>query len=199
MPHAYTKIMFTDGVKAAQTRYGTRENNEGFEEGPEIRRLLTQREAEFIESRDSFYQATVNEDGWPYMQHRGGPAGFLKVLSPTELGYADFRGNLQYISIGNLSTNDRVSIFFMDYANKRRLKLLGRARIDNNPELLKRLVVPEYKAKVERGMIIQVEAYDWNCPQHITPRYSIEELRPKIEALVEENRRLKQLLEQQDK
>ena len=118
--------------------------------------------------------ATVSETGWPYVQHRGGPAGFVKVLDEKTLGFADFRGNRQYVSVGNLATDNRVSLFFMDYPNRRRLKLLGRTRMvgeDDEGELGK-LIVPDYRAAVERGMLIDVEAFDWNCPQHITPRYT---------------------------
>jgi predicted pyridoxine 5'-phosphate oxidase superfamily flavin-nucleotide-binding protein len=175
MSRAFADITFTAGVKAAQQRYGSREANRGFELAEDSGSELTDREAKFIVARDSFYQATVSESGWPYVQHRGGPAGFLKVLDANTIGFADFRGNVQYLSVGNLAANDRVSLILMDYANRRRLKIGGRARIvheSDDPELMARLALPSYPARVERGIVIQVEAFDWNCPQHITRRFS---------------------------
>ncbi|WP_374512351.1 pyridoxamine 5'-phosphate oxidase family protein [Niveibacterium sp.] len=175
MSRAFADISFTPSVKAAQTRYGSRENNRGFELAEDPRNELQDHEVEFIASRDSFYQATVSESGWPYVQHRGGPAGFLRVLDARTIGYADFRGNRQYLSVGNLNANDRVSLILMDYANRRRLKLWGRARIVHEadaPELIVQLEVPSYRARVERGVLIHVEAIEWNCPQHITPRFT---------------------------
>ena len=155
---------------------------------------MTAREAEFIAERDSFYQATVSEIGWPYVQHRGGPAGFLKVLDERTIGFADFRGNVQSLSVGNLNTNDRISLILMDYPNRRRLKIWGRVRIvreNENPELIMQSEVLSYRARVECGIVIHVEAYDWNCPQHITPRYSEAEVEKLNAPLLEENRRLK--------
>ena len=129
MPHAYANIAFTPAVRGVQTRLGSRENYAQFGDGPAQNNLIGPREAEFIAARDGFDQATVSETGWPYVQFRGGPAGFLKVLDEHTLGYADFRGNMQYISVGNFTNNDRVSIILMDYANRARLKILGRVRI----------------------------------------------------------------------
>jgi ferredoxin-NADP reductase/predicted pyridoxine 5'-phosphate oxidase superfamily flavin-nucleotide-binding protein len=194
MPHAFAEIAFTPNVRAAQTRNGSREANHDLEQASDVGSVLTAREAEFIAARDSFYQATVSETGWPYVQHRGGPAGFLKVLDAHTIGFADFRGNRQYVSVGNLVANDRISLILMDYANRRRLKILGRVRVveePDNPELVARLEVPAYRARVERGLVIRVEAYDWNCPQHITPRYSEAEISHLLEPLAEENRKLK--------
>jgi predicted pyridoxine 5'-phosphate oxidase superfamily flavin-nucleotide-binding protein len=135
-------------------------------------------ETAFIELRDTFYMASVSETGWPYVQHRGGPPGFVKVLDATSLGFADYRGNRQYISVGNMLTDDRVALILVDYPNRARLKLLGHARIVNSdePELLAALNTPAYRARVERGFIIKVAAYDWNCPQHITPRFTQAEI-----------------------
>src|SRR3990167_8256244 len=136
-------------------------------------------EMEFIAARDSFYQGTVGENGWPYVQHRGGPTGFLKVLGPQTIGYADFSGNRQYISVGNLDGNDRVSLILMDYPAQRRLKIWGRVRLveeDAEPALVARLESPHYRARVERGVIITVEAFDWNCPKYITPRFTEREI-----------------------
>lgn len=179
MPHAYANIAFTQAVRDAQTRMGSRENYAPFDEVPAQNNYIGPREADFIAARDSFYQATVSETGWPYVQFRGGPTGFLKVLDEQTLGYADFRGNMQYISVGNLANNDRVSIILMDYANRARLKILGRVRIiglNKDPVLIAKLESPTYRARVQRAVIISVEGFDWNCPQHITPRFTEAEI-----------------------
>lgn len=197
MPNAFASICFTNSVKAAQTRYGSRERNQGFELSDDPRNTLGEFESEFIASRDSFYQATVSENGWPYVQHRGGPKGFLKVLDARTIGFADFRGNRQYISVGNLNANARISLILVDYANRRRLKIWGTTRIahqEEEPNLIARLEASTYRARVERGIVIQVEAYEWNCPQHITPRYSEEEMQAILQPLIEENQRLQALL-----
>lgn len=194
MPRAFADISFTPSVKAAQTRYGSRENNLGFELAEDPRNALQDHDIAFIEARDSFYQASVGENGWPYVQHRGGPAGFLRVLDARTIGYADFRGNRQYLSVGNLNANERISLILMDYANRRRLKIWGRARIVHEadaPELIAQLEVPSYRARVERGVLIHVEAIEWNCPQHITPRFTEAELDQMIAPLLEENRALR--------
>jgi predicted pyridoxine 5'-phosphate oxidase superfamily flavin-nucleotide-binding protein len=186
MSHAFADIAFTPAVRQAQSRMGSRERLTAFDRMADRNSLLGPKESEFIATRDSFYQATVSETGWPYVQFRGGPAGFLKVLDDRTLGYAAFRGNMQYISTGNLAGNDRVSIILMDYAHRTRLKLLGRARmveLDQDPALIARLELPDYRARVERGIIVKVEAFDWNCPQHITPRYTEAELAPLLEEL----------------
>jgi predicted pyridoxine 5'-phosphate oxidase superfamily flavin-nucleotide-binding protein len=194
MPAAFVDIAFTPSVKAAQSRYGSRPANLGFEAMQDRGSELTQREAAFIAERDGFYQATVSETGWPYVQHRGGPLGFLTVLDARTIGYPDFRGNAQYLSVGNLSANDRAALILMDYANRRRLKIWGRARIvhqADSPDWLARLQMSGYRARVERGVIMSVEAYDWNCPQHITPRYSKLEIEHLLAPLMEENQALK--------
>lgn len=194
MANAFAEICFTPSVKAAQSLYGSQQANLGFELSEDPRNSLGQREAEFIAERDSFYQATVSESGWPYVQHRGGPKGFLKVLDERTLGYADFRGNVQYLSVGNLNADDRISLIMMDYPNRRRLKIWGHARIvheKDEPELIAQLEVATYRARVERGIVIHVEAYEWNCPQHITPRYTEAEIEGLLAPLLEENRRLK--------
>jgi uncharacterized protein len=149
-------------------------------------------EINFIAQRDSFYLASVSETGWRYVQHRGGPAGFLKVLSPTTLGFADFRGNRQYVSVGNFLKNDRVALILMDYPNQSRLKILGHARVlaETETEHLERLKLPAYRARAERGFLIEVAAYDWNCLQHITPRYTQQEVEIAVAPL---KRRLKTL------
>ncbi|PWE32863.1 pyridoxamine 5-phosphate oxidase [Maritimibacter sp. 55A14] len=176
MPHHFAKIAFTPTVKKVQEAQGSRSAYARMETAPEpLNRQLTEAEAGFIAARDSFYMATVSETGWPYIQHRGGPAGFVRVLDEGTIGFADFRGNRQYVSVGNLTTDDRVSLFFMDYPNKTRLKLFGRARIIDLEDrtALSRLEISDYRARIERGIIIRVEGFDWNCPQHITERYTL--------------------------
>ncbi|HRI04692.1 MAG TPA: pyridoxamine 5'-phosphate oxidase family protein [Pyrinomonadaceae bacterium] len=178
MPNPFAKIAFTDSVKKTQEQYGVRRANERLEN---IDRLdeLTHNEAVFIGERDGFYMATVNEDGHPYVQFRGGPKGFLKVLDEKTLGYADFRGNLQYISVGNIAKNNKAAIFLMDYPNQSRLKIFAEIEVidaANDPALIKSLTMPDYAAKIERVMVLHVTAYDWNCPQHITPRFTLEEI-----------------------
>ena len=176
MSHQFAEIMFTDGVKAAQEEYGSRARLERFTKMAGPNDELTDREADFIARRDTFYIATVNEDGWPYVQHRGGPPGFLRVIGPKCLAYADFRGNTQLVSVGNVSSNDRVSLILMDYPNRRRLKILGHMRVENAQTVpakdLTAVELPDYRAEVERVVYINVAAFDWNCPQHITQRYT---------------------------
>lgn len=180
MPHHFAEIAFTPTVKKVQEQQGSRPSYARMENVPEaMNHALTEAEARFIAARDSFYMATVGETGWPYIQHRGGPAGFVRVLDEHAIGFADFRGNRQYVSVGNLMTDDRVSLFFMDYPNKTRLKLFGHARMVglDDQEVLSRLETPGYRARVERGMVIQIAGFDWNCPQHITERFSLDEVR----------------------
>lgn len=180
MTHRFADITFTNSVKAAQESYGSRQQNARLQDNWGPNDKLTSKEIEFIEQRDSFYLATVNEEGWPYVQHRGGPEGFLKVIGETALAYADFRGNKQLISAGNLTTNNRCSLILMDYANRRRLKILGHMRMDNNTSSEVGEATTQglnnYQATVERTVTIEVVAFDWNCPQHITPRYTEHEL-----------------------
>jgi len=175
MASALARIAFTPNVRAAQTRMGSRDGYRQLETGEDEVAALGPMEIEFIAERDSLYQGTVGESGWPYVQHRGGPPGFLKVLDERTLGYADFSGNRQYLSVGNIAGDDRVSLFLMDYAQQRRLKIWGRARfVDESlePDLIARLESPDYRARIERGVVIHIEAYDWNCPKYITPRYT---------------------------
>lgn len=174
-------IMFTDTVKQEQTLRGSREAYAKMTARP-APEGLTEREAAFIEARDSFYMASVTETGWPYVQHRGGPKGFLKVINETTLGMADYRGNKQYVSTGNLKNDNRVALFLMDYPNQARLKLLARADIAeaaDNPELAAR-VSAEGEGRVERIYTFHLEAFDWNCPQFITPRFTTEEVRAAV-------------------
>lgn len=189
MARAFAEIAFTPSVKAAQRRYGSRRANERMETAEDRGDELTAEESEFIATRDSFYQATVSETGWPYVQFRGGPTGFLKVLDHKTIGYADFRGNVQYVSVGNLSVDGRIALILMDYPNRRRLKILGNARIvheADEPGLLASLQIIGYKARVERAVIITVAAFDWNCPQHITPRFTQAEIDSAIAPLLAE-------------
>jgi predicted pyridoxine 5'-phosphate oxidase superfamily flavin-nucleotide-binding protein len=176
MAHQFASIMFTDGVKAAQEHIGSRAQYERFSASAGPNNALSEKEVSFIAQRDTFYMATVNADGWPYVQHRGGPVGFLRALGSGCLAYADFRGNKQMISVGNARTNDRVSIILVDYPNRRRLKILGHLRVEDadavTPEELAQVDLPDYKAHIERVMFIDVAAFDWNCPQHITRRYT---------------------------
>lgn len=175
MGHKFAEIAFTEQVRALQEKYGSRASYESMETGEDFNDLLGDRETAFISARDSFYIASVSETGWPYVQHRGGPAGFVQVLDEQTIGFADFRGNKQYVSTGNLMRDDRVSLFFMDYPNQARLKLLGHVRIVEKEEAAA-LKPAGYRAIVERGFIIRVAAFDWNCPQHITPRYTVAEI-----------------------
>lgn len=194
MARAFSEIAFTDSVKSMQTRYGSRTAYAKFDFAEDRRDRLSEYEIEFLAGRDSFYMASVGENGWPYVQHRGGPKGFLKVLDDKTIGFADFRGNKQYISVGNLSADDRVSLFIMDYPNRQRLKLWARARVvqaEDAAALVAKLELPGYEARVERGIIISIEALDWNCPQHITPRYSKAEVDGLIAPLLNEIQALK--------
>jgi predicted pyridoxine 5'-phosphate oxidase superfamily flavin-nucleotide-binding protein len=193
MARRFTELAFTDSVRAAQERYGGRAAMHGLERASEARDRLGEAEAAFIGARDGFFMATVGENGWPYVQFRGGPAGFLKVLDERTLGYADFRGNRQYISAGNLLADGRAALILMDYAAPRRLKLWTRARIVDvaeDADLTARLAVPGYPGKIERAVLLAVEAFDWNCPQHITPRFTEAEV---IEAVAPLRRRLAEL------
>jgi uncharacterized protein len=179
MGHKFAEIAFTPTVRHVQEGLGSRGSYARMEEGEAMRNhVLGPSEVGFIAERDSFYLASVSETGWPYTQHRGGPKGFVRVLDEKTIGFADYRGNRQYVSVGNLVTNDRVSLFFMDYPNRTRLKLLGRAKLIDADDIavVARLEVPGYRARIERGILISVEAFDWNCPQHITERYTLAEV-----------------------
>ena len=176
MADKYMQLVLTPGVQQAQDKYfGKHQVVENTAETD----ALTPDEADFIASRDSFYMATVGETGWPYVQHRGGPVGFVKVLGPNLIGFADFKGNRQLVSTGNLESSDRVTLFMMDYPHRTRLKLLGHARVldaREHPDLVGQLASEPLRSKVERLFLIQVISYDWNCPQYITPRFTAAEL-----------------------
>lgn len=172
----YLDLAMTEAVRRAQNRYYGRAVN--IADVPE-RDPLTQDEAEFIAARDSFYLGSISETGWPYIQHRGGPQGFLRVVNETTLAFADYKGNRQLLTTGNVSVNDRVALFLMDYQNRARLKILGHARVEDareHPELVTQLANPKMQSSVERLVFIDVVSFDWNCPKYITPRYSIEEV-----------------------
>jgi len=176
--YKFLDLVSTPSVRAAQAANGSREMWEKFK-GHRTFDRFTEDELVFIAARDSFYMATVSETGWPYVQHRGGPPGFLKVLDDKTLGFADFRGNLQYISVGNVAANDRAALILVDYPNRARLKILAHVEmrsIDADSELAARLSLPSYKAKRERACLLHLETFDWNCPQHITPRFTIDEI-----------------------
>ena len=178
MRDAFARAMFSEPAKKLQERAGSRVAYERMAKPGRFEDGLSEFETEFVEARDSFYMATVTPDGWPYIQHRGGPAGFLKVVDERTLAFADYSGNKQFISAGNLSDNDRVALFLMDYPHQARLKIIGHARVlkaGENLELESQLVM-ESGAKVEGIVVITVVGYDWNCSQHITPRFSKEEL-----------------------
>lgn len=176
MATKYLDLMFTDSVRRAQQRYyGSSSTITASHE----RDSLGQAEAEFIAARDSFYLGTISENGWPYIQHRGGLSGFLRVIDERTLVFADFKGNRQLISSGNLSANDRVALFLMDYKNRARLKILGHARIEKAqrlPELVAQVPDQKMRSNVERLVVIDIVSFDWNCPKYITPRYSLEEV-----------------------
>ncbi len=177
-------VAFSPAVKAAQSRLGSRGGYARMEGKGGWRDTITDELADFIAERDSFYIATASADGQPYIQHHGGPKGFLKVLGERTLGFADFAGNRQYISLGNLSENDRAQLFLMDYAGRRRIKVWGRARVvEDDPALVERLIDPGSEARPERAFVFEIEAWDVNCPQHITPRYTDAEIAPVIERL----------------
>ena len=178
MAYSFLDTLSTPGVRAAQTANGSRETWKDFSGHREFDRF-TAAEAAFVQARDSFYIATVSESGWPYVQHRGGPAGFLKVLDEKTLGFADFRGNRQYITLGNAASDGRAALFLMDYPHRQRLKILAHMTVRDlaaEPELAERLATPGYKRQPERACILRLEAFDWNCPQHITPRFTAAEV-----------------------
>ena len=191
MTRAFTEIAFTPSVLNEQEARGSAAMYEGFR-APEADRAdrIGPMEADFIQRRDGFYQATVAESGWPYVQFRGGPRGFLRVLDEKTIAYADFRGNRQYLSTGNLKSDERVSLILMDYPNQRRLKIWGRAVLSDKPDHIEALMPPGYRAKPERAVIIEVDALDWNCPSHIPQRLTVEEYEP---VLGELRARIKQL------
>jgi len=184
MPNRFKQTVSTPAVLAAQEHYYGRAAQPG--PAPE-RDPLTDDERAFIAERDSFYLGTISASGWPYIQHRGGPKGFLRALDARTLAFADFGGNRQMLSTGNLATNDRVALFLMDYPRRERLKILGHARVldaKEHPELIPQVLPPGFKpSQVERIYTIDVLSYDWNCSQFITPRYTAEEVETAVAPL----------------
>jgi predicted pyridoxine 5'-phosphate oxidase superfamily flavin-nucleotide-binding protein len=175
--HPASDVAFTPAVKAVQSRLNSRQGYDRMEQGNGWDRTITADVAAFIAERDSFYLGSASADGQPYIQHRGGKPGFLKVLDERTLAFADFRGNKQYISMGNFSENNRAFIFLMDYPNQRRVKIWGHAEfVEGDAGLMQRLVDTDYKAQPERALVFHVEAWDVNCPQHITPRFTQAEI-----------------------
>ena len=208
MSKHYGAIAFTEAVRDVQREHGS----DGFYDRKRVQGkaapgtdALTEDEKDYLAERDSFYLASVSETGWPYVQFRGGPIGFLRVVDEHTIGWADFRGNLQYISTGNFTGNDRVALIAMDYLHRRRLKIFGRARIvtaEDDPALISTFADPGYDAEVERAVLVTVEAFDWNCPQHITARFTAAELEPhlapmrhRLAALETENAQLRERLD----
>ncbi len=183
-------VMFSPAVKAEQTRLGSRSMFEGRDFKSEITDDLRQ----FLAVVDTFFFATASADGRPYVQHRGGPPGFLKPIGTHMLAFADFAGNRQYITLGHLKENDRAHIFIPHFATQQRVKLWGRARVvEGDLALMERLVDPSYKARPERAIVFTLEAWDANCPQHIVPRYSEAEIAPAVDKLAQ---RIKELEEE---
>jgi predicted pyridoxine 5'-phosphate oxidase superfamily flavin-nucleotide-binding protein len=201
--YGFLDVASTPSVKAAQAANGSGDYWANFH-GQRTYDRFTDAEAQFIAQADTFFIATVSESGWPYVQHRGGPPGFLRMLDDKTLAFPDFRGNRQYISLGNLAANDRASLILMDYANRRRLKIFARIEVKDlsaDSALAEKLALPGYKAKPERAFVLHLEAFDWNCPQHITPRFAEADVeaafapvRERLEQLAAENRMLREQL-----
>lgn len=201
MAKNFAAIAFSDAVKELQEKHGSRKGYERMEKFNFIDGL-SENEKGFIEDRDSFYLASIGVKNFPYIQHRGGPKGFVKVIDKDTLGFIDFSGNKQYISVGNFATNNNVALIMMDYPARARLKIFAKAEIielKDNPELLSKLDLGDYQYRPERMMLFHIEAYDWNCPQHIIPRFTVDEiekaLKPqlnKMQQLEKENLLLKQ-------
>lgn len=207
MAKNFATIAFTDAVKKLQEKNGSRASyarvgRDTYVDG------LTESEIDFISQRDSFYMATIGENGFPYIQHRGGPKGFVKVLDAKRIGFIDFRGNMQYISVGNIAANNNVAMIMVDYPARARLKIYAKAEIvelEGDPGLYDTLDLNDYKFKPERMMVLHIEAYDWNCPQHIAPRYTVEDIekafagqREHITKLQAEINELKQKLKEKE-
>ena len=199
MRHRFFATAFTPSVQAEQARHGSQAGydrlvsaEDGEPDG------LTSVETDFIAARDSFYLGTVSETGSPHVQHRGGPAGFVHVLDDRTLAWADFSGNRQYVSIGNTAINNRVALFFMDYPGRHRLKVLGRmttTEIEARPDLRAKLEVAGYGAAIEHAILVAVEAFDWNCPQHITPRFTAAQVEDAVAPLRRQIAELQERLE----
>ena len=187
MTDRYLEIATSDAVKQLQERWGSRSAYCRLETGPLTNNQLGPEEVAFIGAQDTFFLASVNEKGWPYIQHRGGPPGFLKVLAGDQLGFADFKGNRQYLSFGNILNNPRVSLFLIDYPARARLKIFGQAKLvegDDMPEALRKIESDASAATFDRGIIVQVEAFHWNCPKYIVPRFTETQVRTVVDSLI---------------
>lgn len=191
MGHRFYEAAFTEAVRSAQAAQGSARAYAGFEEGPAYNGEFGEAEAAFIAARDSFYLATVGAGGWPYVQHRGGPTGFVEVLDPQTLVFPDYRGNRQYISLGNLSENPRVCLFMMDYERQARLKILGTASLIEDPPLPTNGQAPFNLKRTERYWMIKLEGFDWNCQQYIPRRFPEDRVKGVIGSLQEQIRALK--------
>ncbi len=200
----YSQLAFSDAAKVLQQEFGSRQTYERVEKYHVVDGL-TENETKFISAQDHFYMATIGENGYPYIQHRGGPKGFVKVLDDHTLAFVDFSGNRQYISVGNMETNPQVALIMVSYTHRARLKLYAQAKVvslTDEPELFAQIDPADYKHRPERMLVLTVQAYDWNCPQHITPRFTAEELEPalaiqrqQIAELEAKNQKLKAELE----
>lgn len=185
-------IAFSPTVKKYQQHFGSRRGYEKMEAKGGFRDRITEDLLDFVAERDSFYFATASKDGQPYIQHRGGAKGFLKVVDPHTFAFADYKGNKQYITIGNLTDNDKAYIFLMDYPNRMRVKVWGTAQVVEDRDLLEKLTDTDYLAKIERAIVFTVKMIDINCPQHIQPRYTQQQLQPTIDALQTQIQKLQQ-------
>lgn len=195
MPRKFGDIAFTPEVKAAQEQRGSRQTYEKYIANGPANDTITPKIEELIAQLEGFYLGTVSSNGYPYIQFRGGPAGFLKVLDEKTLGFADFSGNVQYITVGNLSANDKAFLFLMDYRHRKRIKIWGRAEIvEGNSEWIERLRVPGYPAEIERAVLFHVDATSENCPQHIPIRYSETEVEAMLAPLRDRIAELEQQL-----
>ncbi|MBH2000618.1 MAG: pyridoxamine 5'-phosphate oxidase family protein [Sphingomonadaceae bacterium] len=186
MAQTFLHTLVGPGARALQAAAGSRASYARMEAGAGPVDMLTDREIGFIAGRDSLYMASVSEDGWPYVQHRGGPAGFLRHLGGNRIGFADYRGNRQYLSTAHVAADDRIALFLMDYPNRRRLKIIGHARASDDPAVIAALMPPDYAAEPERAFLIDVIGFDWNCPQHITPRFTEAEVQRASQPLIDE-------------
>lgn len=206
MAKNFATLAFTKEVKEMQERMGSRSSYARMEKDTYVDGL-TENEIDFIAERDSFYMASIGKNDFPYIQHRGGPKGFIKVLDSKRIGFIDFKGNMQYITVGNIATNNNVALIMVDYPSRSRLKILAKAEIvelKNDPSLYDLLDLADYKFRPERMMVFNIEAYDWNCPQHITPRYTVADIeeafasqRNQITQLQAEVKDLKQKLKEE--
>jgi uncharacterized protein len=204
MAYTFGSLVFTPVIKALQERYGSRRQYARREASGFAPDGLGPPEKEFLAACDSFYMASVGATGWPYVQHRGGPKGFLNMIDEHTIAFADFRGNKQFVSTGNLTTDDRVALILVDYPRQARLKILGHVKILEGADAKKwsdKVREPDYDAIVERVLVIHVEAFDWNCPQHIIPRFTEEQIRSaldpiekRMQALVQQNEELQSKL-----